>query len=319
MVDVSIQELKKSNISEITKLTYSERQASAFRSTDLKLEDIEKSIRAKMDNPNPPVVFLARTGKKLVGWLMVSLHAKTAEIASYHPVIYPKRDSNIIAKELLETAVNYSKERGLARIEAYFNLEKHLEQVFIDYRHWFRMRGFNQADESFILTRFLTDKQEIAKTALPEGFKIELLYRIPEEKLYHCYYETFMNSQDVEFLARTEEERRKHFSDNIHPHYASFNGEASLVLLMGDQIAGFAMVHIISPEEGYLSDFGIHPDYRGQGLAKKLLSISMRIQAQQGLQTIVLHVSSHNEPAQKFYRDMEFKTISLAIRLVMDF
>ncbi|MHA2335151.1 MAG: GNAT family N-acetyltransferase [Candidatus Hodarchaeales archaeon] len=315
---MSIQELKHVDIREIAKLTYSERQSSALVSKQLKRVDIEKSIRVKLDNPNPTYVLLARAGRKLVGWLMITVHSLSAEIASYHPIIYPKKDSNFIAKELLETAIKFSNKRGLRRIEAYFNLEKRLEQVFIDYRHWYRMRGFNQTDESFILTRSLTDKQEITKVNLPRGFRIELLHRVQEEKLYQCYYETFTNSQDVEFLARTDEERKKHFLENIHPQYASFNDEASIVILKGDHIVGFAMIHIISAEEGYLSDFGIHPDFRGRGLAKKLLSISLRVQAQQGLQTTVLHVSSHNEPAQALYRDIGFKVLSLAVRLMIN-
>ena len=84
-----------------------------------------------------------------------------------------------------------------------------------------------------------------------------------------------------------------------------------------DNIAGFALVHDISPDESYLADYGIHPNYRGKRLGRKFLEFILGVAAENGKKSMVLHVSSHNMPAQGLYRDLGFKLISMAIRLVI--
>ena len=135
------------------------------------MDEIMKNLLVKKESKVLPVVIQARARKKLVGWLLLTVRAITSEIASYNPVIYPKKDSNLIAKQMINMAINFARMEGSKMIEIFFNLEDHLEQSFIDFRHWYRSRGFNQLDESIIMTRVLTDNN--FNQEVPEGFTIE--------------------------------------------------------------------------------------------------------------------------------------------------
>jgi ribosomal protein S18 acetylase RimI-like enzyme len=91
-----------------------------------------------------------------------------------------------------------------------------------------------------------------------------------------------------------------------------FNERASLVLTKDGQVIGFSIVRPRTEEE-HLEVFGLHPDYRGRGLAKALILKSMSTVSDQGTERMSIGVDAVNVPAVKLYEKVGFRLVSRMI------
>ncbi len=60
-----------------------------------------------------------------------------------------------------------------------------------------------------------------------------------------------------------------------------------------------------------IHDFGVHPDFRGLGIAKKLLSFISNFAQTEGFCKITLEVLQGNAPAHALYVDQGFSSYEL--------
>ncbi|MEN8173326.1 MAG: GNAT family N-acetyltransferase, partial [Chloroflexota bacterium] len=100
--------------------------------------------------------------------------------------------------------------------------------------------------------------------------------------------------------------------DDLFDLSKPFNERSSLVLTKDGQVIGFSLVRPRTEEE-HLELFGIHPDYRGQGLAKALIQTSMSSVLDQGTESMSVGVDAVNVPAVKLYEKVGFKLVSRMI------
>jgi [ribosomal protein S18]-alanine N-acetyltransferase len=70
-------------------------------------------------------------------------------------------------------------------------------------------------------------------------------------------------------------------------------------------IAGMIVMWIIV-DEAHIATLAVHPDYRGRGIAKKLLIVSLKDAISQGMRLATLEVRANNETAQELYRKFGF-------------
>ncbi len=99
-----------------------------------------------------------------------------------------------------------------------------------------------------------------------------------------------------------------HFTEEEFSHWVkagSFDLSRSLILMDGDQPAGFSFLGVRGTR-GWVGGFGITPDYRGMGLARQLFSDHVRLMADEGLQSVQLEVLVENW-AQKVYAGAGFQ------------
>jgi ribosomal-protein-alanine N-acetyltransferase len=97
--------------------------------------------------------------------------------------------------------------------------------------------------------------------------------------------------------------------DDLFDLTKPFNERASLVLVRGGQVIGFSLVRPRF-EEAHLAIFGLHPDYRGRGLAQALIQESMRTVRDQGTETMSIGVDAANIPAVRLYEKVGFTPVS---------
>lgn len=74
-------------------------------------------------------------------------------------------------------------------------------------------------------------------------------------------------------------------------------------------IIGMSVVWIISTE-AHIATIAIHPDYRGNGYGKKLLTETLRQSIQRGAQIATLEVREYNLTAQELYRSFGFTIVN---------
>lgn len=79
-----------------------------------------------------------------------------------------------------------------------------------------------------------------------------------------------------------------------------------LVARAGERIVGFAGVWLMV-DEAHVTTFGIHPDWRRQGIGRQLLLNLVELSVAIGARRMTLEVRASNEPAQALYRAFGFE------------
>ncbi len=131
------------------------------------------------------------------------------------------------------------------------------------------------------------------------------------DNLFQCYKDSFSSSEHRQFFDYTVKQIREAFDDYFDLS-KPFNERASLVLTRDGQVIGFSLVRPRIEEE-HLAMFGLHPDYRGRGLAKALILESMRTVLDQGTERMSIGVDAVNVPAVKLYEKVGFSLVSRMI------
>lgn len=86
--------------------------------------------------------------------------------------------------------------------------------------------------------------------------------------------------------------------------------EQCFTLSVDAKLVGYALFrHLPGAEDGHLLKIYLNDDYRGLGLAEKLLNECIK---QLGLKEVFLEVGETNLRAGKFYEKMGFKKVHLA-------
>lgn len=69
---------------------------------------------------------------------------------------------------------------------------------------------------------------------------------------------------------------------------------------------------------GHVKDLAVHPDARGDGLGRSLLSRSLAVLGAQGVQSVKLEVRRSNDVAISLYRDFDFEYLRTLPRYYSD-
>lgn len=83
-----------------------------------------------------------------------------------------------------------------------------------------------------------------------------------------------------------------------------------LLIEQDDIIVGFLGLWIVL-DEGQITNIAIHPDYRGKGLGKKLLSSLISDMHKYDINSITLEVRKSNIIAKNLYSSLNFKEIGI--------
>jgi ribosomal-protein-alanine N-acetyltransferase len=78
-----------------------------------------------------------------------------------------------------------------------------------------------------------------------------------------------------------------------------------LVARAGDRVVGFAGVWLMV-DEAHITTFGVHPDWRRQGVGRQLLINLAELSIAIGARRMTLEVRASNESAQALYRSFGF-------------
>jgi ribosomal-protein-alanine N-acetyltransferase len=78
-----------------------------------------------------------------------------------------------------------------------------------------------------------------------------------------------------------------------------------VVARAGDRVVGFAGVWLMV-DEAHVTTFGVHPDWRRQGIGRQLLLNLVELSRTIGARRMTLEVRASNEAAQALYRGFGF-------------
>lgn len=58
---------------------------------------------------------------------------------------------------------------------------------------------------------------------------------------------------------------------------------------------------------GHVKDLAVHPEFRGEGIGKRLMRRALTVLDSQGVESVKLEVRASNDPAQSLYRSLGFE------------
>ena len=311
MLEITVVDWEGTDLDEVASLTFDALQDSPFSSPERTLQDVEGWLEWNHERFPPAAVFQAHADGGLVGWLTVTLDVKTgtSETWRWGPYVSPeaKGREDVVARALIRRCIEYIVERGQNRLEACFDgISDATMPQYERYRAWFEAEGVVRVDESAYMRRGLTPGEFTeGDAALPPGYRYMPLVDADEEALYDCYSRAFTESGVRSYHDMTGEERRAEYQ-----HYfreASVDAVASTVVVRGDEVVGFSLVHS-RPREAHLADIGVVPGHRGRGLGRSMLAYSL-MNAAQDHDTVTLAVDVDNASAYGLYVDAGFDVV----------
>jgi ribosomal-protein-alanine N-acetyltransferase len=83
------------------------------------------------------------------------------------------------------------------------------------------------------------------------------------------------------------------------------------------QIVGMVVSWVIL-DELHIATLAVHPDYRRQGIGRRILTEALQDGVQAGTRYALLEVRAGNEAAQNLYREFGFKTVGLRSKYYKD-
>ena len=125
-------------------------------------------------------------------------------------------------------------------------------------------------------------------------------------------------TQEAEFLPDSELQQRGITEVILHPERGCF-----FVIEQSNHVLGVVALHFLTStalggKVALLEDMIIHPQRRGQGFGKALLTYAIEFAKSQACLRITLLTDADNLSAQAFYRGMGFQPSSMhAMRLLL--
>jgi len=86
---------------------------------------------------------------------------------------------------------------------------------------------------------------------------------------------------------------------------------------LDDRLVGMLVLWLIL-DEAHIATLAVHPDFRGQGVAKNLLIEALISAFNEGAQSALLEVRAGNQTAQKMYKAFGFEIVGLRERYYKD-
>ena len=311
MLEITVRDWEDTDLDEVASLTFDALQGSPFFSPEKTLEDVEGWLNWNHERFPPVAVFQAHSDGGLVGWLTVTVDVKpgVSETWRWVPYVSPEargREDGI-ARGLIRRCIEYVEERGQTRLEVCFDrVSKATMPQYERYRAWFEAEGVCKVDENAYMRRSLTHGEFTEDdVVLPPGYGYMPLVDADEDALYDCYSRAFTESGVRSYHDMTEEERRAEYE-----HYfrgATVNERASPVVVRGDEVVGFSLVHS-RPREAHLANIGVVPGHRGRGLGRRMFAYSL-MNAAWDYDTVTLAVDVDNASAYDLYRDLGFDVV----------
>jgi len=285
--------------------------ASVYRSEgrgDYTLEQVERYLRNMNARFPIEVAMLAIESGAIAGW--IGLERKTeniGEIGRWHPFVGEFSNRDRIAAQLIDAAMKYAPMHGMRRLEISFNETSDTSAVAFENRcSLYRSLGWYLVEDTYFMT--LESLQNSPDFSIPEGFQLRPLLGINNDALYQCHYAAFITSEAREFYDLSSEEKKQHF-EKLYDRSQDINADASMVLMHGETVASIVLV-VSRDNEEHVTVVAVHPDFRGMGLAKAILSASISELRRQGSKNVSIGVDTVNVPAIKLYEKYGFQVTS---------
>lgn len=305
---VNTQKWEELDISEIAQFTLHNgrgiyRNASGPDETERYLIAIEERYPSE-------AVFIAYLDDDMHAWATLSRDGPIAELGRWQPILKDSDYQDQIADAVLKEIIEYGRSNEVSRLEMVFSeIGPANEKDYALYEKWCLRNSIPLLDYIAYLTRNLTDG-EMRPRPIPDELEIVPIADVDKDDLYECYYQAFLTGDDTEFLAISDDQRRRRYEKMMSSN--TLNNRLSRVLLDEKRPIGLA-VYLSREDEEHLDRFCLRQEYRGKGIAKAFLLSTMAKAKSEGVETLTLGVDITNHSAFNLYKSLGFEVLSKII------
>jgi ribosomal protein S18 acetylase RimI-like enzyme len=317
---ISIHQWGELDLHKIAHLTYAAKETNGQTNREEMVGRILEWLRVKFAEL-PRFAALARTGERLVGWVMLVVHNPTrVEVNPWylggHPLVAPDQDRRAVGSLLLREAIEWATNEGAEVIELCVARDLTANpQIYESVSDWYASLGFHIREENVGFSCRLS-ALDLPVVVTPQGFEVRPVTEVAQDELYRCYHDTMAAGQSRFFFDQSAAERRAYF-DTLGKTYGRHE-PTSLALIHRERIVGFSYT-IPFDAHLFLDWMGIHPDVRREGLGRFLMQLLMARATREGFQTMGLSCDVGNTGAIALYRSLgwqeEDAEIKYAVKL----
>jgi len=280
---------------------------------DQTVDQVENFLNISNERYPLEIVLLLVEDQNILGWLgLERVTESIGEISRWHPFVVQETDRDLVAQHLISKIKSYARDNGMSRMEVGFGgLSETNIDTYNKRQSWYEPAEWYKLEDNSFMFINPTDTL-IEEVGIPEGFKLRPLLDVDNDKLFHCYHESFTTGQATWIYDMNEEQRRQEF-EKLFDRSQHINESASLIVEKEGELVGFALVISRSKEEEHLESIGVHSSVRGKYLGKLLLSRIIQILCDQNVDRLTLGVDPVNLPAVKLYEKLGFKLSSRTV------
>ncbi|MHA2140494.1 MAG: GNAT family N-acetyltransferase [Candidatus Thorarchaeota archaeon] len=300
--------MRDADTAELARVAFQARQASERRSPDLTVARFKEALDSAADDDNLHVVHCrSDKSEELLGWL--SLHTgftRMVFIGEWHPEVVPSDSYGVVARKLIREAKKATMKMGRERLEVQFNRITHRVRPLLQkYEDWYREMGFQYAtEETHMESAISNDLPELGDS---DDFPVQRISEISNDDLMDPFFDSFLDSTNGLFLSFTKDQQMDAFN-YWFSRSREFIDAATLCVFDKSRVTGFIVVRE-EDDKPYVGPIGVHPDYRGKGIARTLLARSMEVLRKQGFKKVGLDMDILNTPAMNLYKKFGFQSI----------
>ncbi|MFW9906692.1 MAG: GNAT family N-acetyltransferase [Candidatus Thorarchaeota archaeon] len=273
----------------------------SYESFENNLRTLNKIYKRFFNSNKDPIGIITYSNGLPVGSILLYVQSsKKLEINPWelrgHPWITQYSDKKVIISQLLKKAIEFAKENGYSNIVLSITKKDSQPEEYIRYLH----HGFQFHHESVGMNIHL-DNYTPSKVLLPDEFNLKNLGEIDPKSLFKPYYETLRDNATHYFYDYNLLECEDFFLNSIMKSDECEN-PLSVVLYDKEKVVGFSFVMEYNTNFHFLDWIGIHPDYRGKGYGKLLLSYVMNKAKARGVTEMGLSCDTQNNVAYWMYK-----------------
>ena len=268
-------------------------------------EEVEKVTKGAFAADTFHYIF-ARMHGKVVGLAGCFAFTESMVILEYwHPLVLPGDHYEEVFQLLVKESIKHTQSIGRSRIEVFLmNITDENRSTYHRVGPLYEKGGMKRGNEWSQMVCDLTS-YKLKEPEIPEGFSLRPIVDVSNDEIWPCYNTTFLSSGDRRYLNQTESQRKESFDDFFN-RSKPIEEDASLLLYHDKQVVGFMKINLYD-FGGFVNGIGIHPDFRGRGLARLLMTSSLVRAAQNGMKDLILEVDIENTQAISLYEKIGFE------------
>jgi ribosomal protein S18 acetylase RimI-like enzyme len=299
-MEVNIYSIDDIDLRRVSSYVLAAKQAAGTWRDETTLDHVENTMSRTFANSND-IVLLAEDSGEILGCAILHLSEDDgAEINPWFmgglPVVGPDLDELEVSSHLIVRAIVQARSAGINRLELTFPREKHSDAT----KSLLNDSGFSLIEQIVHMRGSLSVLVNEVPT-LPESIRSKPLTEVNREDLFECWTEAFLEGKDRSILSKNDKERKAFFEESFD-FAEDLVEEASVAILQDSKLVAFSLLRPTHGEKnGHLWEMGVHPEFRGMGLAKHLLAYGAQQLANLGFETMSLNVDVANTPAHRLY------------------
>ncbi|MFX1252412.1 MAG: GNAT family N-acetyltransferase [Promethearchaeota archaeon] len=253
-------------------------------------------------------ILIARSEEQIVGVQCLStVMPSLVFIDEWDPTIRQSQSMNEIAYELIEKSKEFTRKQERRNLRIFLGgITEDRQARYLQYKSWYETTGFQHTHISLCLVVDLS-KIKTRELEIIQKYSTVPLKAVDSNIIKDTYNTVFKDTADRFTASLDPQEKEGFFNLNFDKKKLH---DTAVALFNKNELIGFLGAQEQSEETIEIVGFGIHPNYRGQGLGNKMLLMQLKKFADSGFMTCYTEVDPGNKAPYHLYKKYGFELVA---------